>query len=46
VTVNGVKSLKSKLKQNNPFFTTGATPKVLPIEINNQRQFFNQIKTP
>jgi len=25
---------------------TGHTPKVLPIEIGNQRQLFNQIKTP
>ena len=46
VTVNGAKSLKSKLKQNAPFLTSGQAPKVLPIEIGNQRQLFNQIKTP
>ena len=36
VSVNGSKSLKSKLKQNNPFYG-GPSPKVLPIEIGNQR---------
>jgi len=45
VTVSGAKSLKSKLKQNGPFIG-GPAPKVLPIEIGNQRQLFNQIKTP
>ncbi len=35
VSVNGAKSLKSKLKQNNPFYT-GPSPKVLPIEIGNR----------
>ena len=46
VSVNGAKSLKSKLGNNkhNPFYA-GPTPKVLPIEINNPR-LYNQIKTP
>ena len=46
VSMNGAKSLKSKLANNkqNPFYA-GPTPKVLPIEISNQR-LYNQIKTP
>ena len=45
VSTNGPKSLKSKLNnKQNPFYA-GPGPKVLPIEITNQR-LFNQIKTP